>query len=269
MTMDHFALIFLESDQVLYTVFRSAGRVALPIACCLLVLGYQKTKSRRKYVIRLGAVGLISEVFWLFLYVKRQEACLKVIQDAYEASGSALKMEEWYQELPPETMMSYWNGMIPLFNVVFTLLACILMMKLFDLIKSKVGPMQVKKPLHNFACMMFYGLAIFGIVVLLVLVKADYSLMAPLLVANFYFFFDEKPTMILIMVFIIIFQALESPWMMIGMAVSVLLVWKYNGKLGYEKKPWVKWIFYVYYPLHLSVLVWIRYFDELCQIYFK
>ena len=62
MLIDHIAAFLLQSESILYMVFRTAGRLTAPIMCFFLAEGFRYTSSKKKYGIRLLAFAIISQI---------------------------------------------------------------------------------------------------------------------------------------------------------------------------------------------------------------
>ena len=67
MVTDHTAVFLYPQfiDKSLYEDLRAVGRLAFPIYAYLIVNGYQKTSSVKRYLTRLVAFALVSQVPWV------------------------------------------------------------------------------------------------------------------------------------------------------------------------------------------------------------
>ena len=87
MTIDHIAVVYLPYGSNWYTWLRMFGRPAMPIACFLLVQGFLKTSSRRKYTVRMLITAVIAEIFWIFLWLRQTMSADAAVKAADEAAG--------------------------------------------------------------------------------------------------------------------------------------------------------------------------------------
>jgi len=206
MLIDHTgAILFPE-----LIVLRMIGRLAFPIFAYLLVEGYFHTRDVKKYLIRLGAFALISEVpFDLALFGK-----------------------------------AFYFGYQ---NIFFTLCLALLGIWMLEVFKER-NPMAGN--------LIFAGLCLASIVL-----RTDYSIIGMLTMFLFYYYRNQKAKalynvgMLHFIVGLLSAGFLTGTFNIQGMlqslaALSMVLIWFYNGQKGRS----LKYFFYAFYPVHLTVL---------------
>ena len=222
MFCDHFGDAILGRFSILNII----GRIAFPLFCFQIVIGYKHTKNINKYIIRLLLFGIISQIpFSLFTY-------------------------------------SY-TGRFDLLNVYFTLAFGLLAVYLLDILPKK----------YKFIAVVFDIL----LMIIAEFLQTDYGWFGVCLIICMYLFYNDKKSNISNsetsltffnnnLLFSIVFFALVvikySNYFVAGsytMAIvqilgtffPIIFMLLYNGKKGHS----MKYFFYVFYPLHLLILV--------------
>jgi len=62
MLLDHFAVVFLPGNTLLHMLFRFPGRIVAPLICFFIAEGYHYTSNRKKYILRLLGLALVSHI---------------------------------------------------------------------------------------------------------------------------------------------------------------------------------------------------------------
>ena len=231
MFCDHFGAAFY-SGQLSY--LNLIGRIAFPIFAFQISEGYIHTKNIKKYFVRLTIFALISQVsFSLFVH-------------------------------------KFYNASIFSLNVFFTLLLGLLAIYLYDYIiqlfnKNKENFVQSNKMVN-----VLQGISKFiGLIVVLLIgiiaetLDTDYGLWGVILVFVFYLFKNRK-LLTTISFFILcalkyiesyILSNFNSIYLILALFtfLSIIFIDSYNGKQG--KK--IKYLLYIFYPLHLLLLYFI------------
>jgi hypothetical protein len=214
MTIDHIALVFVPSGSILYYVMRLIGRLTAPLMAFMLTERFRYTHSRLKYLLRLFAFALISQPFYFRMLFGR-------------APTSVLEY------------LTHWN-------VMFSLAVALLSLMLLE---SKIS--AAPRLILVGVCI---SLAQFG----------DWLYMIPVWVIIFYVFRDDrkKRTMIfmlatLAMIHILMLSNTESALTFsyqYGTLLALLPIRLYNERGSGKQSVASKWLYYIYYPLHMALL---------------
>lgn len=198
--------VYDDSYMVLYYIMRATrtiGRLAFPIFCFLLVEGFQRTRSKAKYVLRMAIFSVLTEVPFDLAF-----------------AGKAVN---W----------GYQNVMLTLLIGMLAMWGCELAGKYF----------AENKPLVLAGWCVCAGLGMLAAEGL----QTDYGAKGIICIMVLYFFRCNR-----------LWQcaagALSLVWEAEAM-FSFLLLYIYNGMRGKQ----MKYLFYLFYPLHLLVLYGVCY----------
>ena len=208
MTINHIGFIFKDIYNPLWwqIIYLTIGKITFPIMAYLLNLGFQKTKSKTQYIIRLGIYALISIIPYHYTIGINTDATI-----------------------------------YPLNNILFTLMIGLLLITILDKLKpSKM--MQV----------------LVLIIASTLTFNSDWNIIGVLII---YFFYKdskiESKTLIIIATTTSIINFIATlditSFTYLGIILSIPILKNTNDERGYSNNL-IKHGFYIYYPLHLSVL---------------
>lgn len=223
MTIDHCAFAFVPADSAAYFIMRFFGRLTAPIMSFFIAEGFVYTKSRKKYFSRLLIFGLISQPFYITLILGRI----------------------------PTTFLEYVSTL----NVMFTFALSLLSLQILT---EKKLPTVVKAILIG-ACFMLADIC-------------DWSYIIPAWTIIFFLFRKEKAkrntafiavsVVLLILRYLPCYKNIGQFSFMFGVIPALILISLYNGKRFGTSSPIIQKIsrrgFYVYYPLHIFVIILIK-----------
>lgn len=213
-----FRLFVYSESLFFFTEF--IGKLTFPIMAFLLVEGFHYTKNVRKYAFRLA-------FFWII-------------------------------SIYPFHMLHYPNSPFDLIelvnNIFFTLFIGLILLVLYE---------KTNNQFVHIGLVIIFTLATF---------MSDWNLFGILMIFGFYVIKNDKlkkiippvyTTAFLFLIMLIGYLVAPSsvPWYemfsTLGVLMTIPLLLNYNGQRGYSPS-WIKWGFYLFYPLHLIVLVLIR-----------
>ena len=228
MTIDHIAWLVFPGydDGIVPVVLHIIGRLTCPIMCYFIAEGYHYTKNINQYTLRLFAFSFISHFAYIF------------------ASSSFI---DWKSFIP-----FYYGDIFNQTSVMWPLAWGLVMLRVVNSEKIKSS---IKVILVLLICVITF--------------PSDWSCIASLCILALGTNRGTLRKQMLWTIFyvaiysVVYFFALDKLYGIIQMGVilSIPVIMLYNGQRGRSPKinKIMKWLFYIYYPLHLFIIGYIQY----------
>lgn len=229
MTIDHITWMIYPGypKEMLPIILHIIGRITCPIMCYFIAEGYHYTKDINKYTKRLFVFAFISHFAYVF------------------ASTSFV---DWKSFIP-----FYYGSALNQTSVMWSLAWGLVMLRVVNSKKIESNLMKV----------------LFVILICLISFPSDWSCVASLCILAFGTNRGKLKTQVLWMIFyvaiyaMVYFFAIDKMYGLLQMAVviSIPIIMMYNGKRGDNERVnrIMKWLFYLYYPLHLFIIGWLQF----------
>ena len=228
MTIDHIAWLLFPGypREMIPLVMHIIGRITCPIMCYFIAEGYHYSKNITKYTQRLFLFAFLSHFAYVF---------------------SSAEFVDWKSFIP-----FYYGDLLNQTSVMWPLAWGLVMLRVAysEKIREKIKPVLI-------------------ILICLITFPSDWSCIASLCILAFGTNRGKFKSQMLWMIFYVAMYsavyvfALDQVYGLMQMAVvlAIPVLGMYNGQRGNSKEinQMMKWLFYIYYPLHLFVIGWIQY----------
>lgn len=288
MIVDHVAAALVSVRLPVYPFLRGIGRIAFPIYAFLVAEGCRYTRSREKYLLRLGVFALVSQVpfvmaffpsWWedalwrnflemtnVFYTMFFAVACIHIWETLRRQSralhlaaagffGACLAFWAWL-------LFNVTGNGLPFILMILVYLAC------FLTACHVLGKREAREPdwLGNILC----ALPLLPIFFLSEVVDCDYSVFGVVLICLIYLAKDRN-LQIGALALGILYEYGWEMWLrpvvlwgntfhwapadsLCCALLAVVLLCFYNGQRGRN----IKWVFYGAYPVHIALLAALR-----------
>ncbi|WP_143315143.1 TraX family protein [Clostridium sp. HBUAS56017] len=217
MTMDHIAYGFITPSTITYEVFRAIGKLTIVIMCYMVVEGYKHTHNIKKYLLRMFIFALISHIPYVFLFTGK----VSLLFGERNFHTSVI-----WSLLLGLILICVWNDdrFKKIYKIILLIIICCL---------STLGDWGIFAVILIFGFNIYYGnrkkqMIFLGICAMFIDILTIYQL--SLRGAGAWY----------------------SEIYLFGLLLGIPVLLKYNGTLGKSKN--LKWLFYIYYPLHQVIL---------------
>lgn len=230
MTVDHIAWAMFDGypSALLPLVMHIIGRLTCPIMCYFIAEGYHYTRNINKYTFRLFAFAFVSHFAYIF------------------ASNDFVDFKSF--------IPFYYGNFLNQTSVMWSLAWGLVMLRIADSKRIK----SIYKVL-------------LVILICIITLPSDWSCIAALCImaigTNRGDFRKQMSWMIFYVALysLVYFFAIDKTYgiLQMGVVLSIPVIAMYNGKRGKNPKinKFMKWFFYIFYPLHLFVIGLINYFS--------
>lgn len=230
MTVDHIAWAMFDGypSALLPLVMHIIGRLTCPIMCYFIAEGYHYTRNIKKYTFRLFAFAFVSHFAYIF------------------ASNDFVDFKSF--------IPFYYGNFLNQTSVMWSLAWGLVMLRIADSKRIK----SIYKVL-------------LVILICIITLPSDWSCIAALCImaigTNRGDFRKQMSWMIFYVALysLVYFFAIDKAYgiLQMGVVLSIPVIAMYNGKRGKNPKinKFMKWFFYIFYPLHLFVIGLINYFS--------
>ena len=228
MTIDHIAWMIFPGypKELLPLTLHTIGRITCPIMCYFIAEGYHYTKDITKYTNRLFIFAFLSHFAYIF---------------------ASADFVDWRSFIP------FYNGSIlNQTSVMWSLAWGLVMLRVVN--SEKIKKSYVKIFLVLLICLVTF--------------PSDWSCIASLCILAFGTNKGNFKTQMLWLIFYVALYAtiyclaIDKVYGVLQMAVvlSIPILMLYNGQRGHNQRMnhIVKWLFYLYYPLHLFIIGFIQ-----------
>lgn len=229
MTIDHIAWMIYPGypKRIPPVILHIIGRITCPIMCFFIAEGYYYTKDINKYTKRLFVFAFISHFAYVF---------------------ASVDFMDWKSFIP-----FYYGSALNQTSVMWSLAWGLVMLRVVNSKKIKSNMMK----------------ALLIVLICLISFPGDWSCVASLCILAFGTNRGNLKKQTLWMMFYVAiyttvyFFAIDKIYGALQMAVvlSVPIIRMYNGKRGNNQRinDIMKWLFYIYYPLHLFIIGWMQF----------
>lgn len=230
MTVDHIAWAMFDGypRALLPLVMHIIGRLTCPIMCYFIAEGYHYTRNINKYTFRLFAFAFVSHFAYIF------------------ASNDFVDFKSF--------IPFYYGNFLNQTSVMWSLAWGLVMLRIADSKRIK----SIYKVL-------------LVILICIITLPSDWSCIAALCImavgTNRGDFRRQMSWMIFYVALysLVYFFAIDKAYgvLQMGVVLSIPVIAMYNGKRGKNPKinKFMKWFFYIFYPVHLFVIGLINYFS--------